>query len=328
MTPSFQLDVEGEDVTDRVRRHLVELRVTLTADSASDSLQITLSDAPGVLARPAAERAVRVRLGYLETGLVALGVYYHSETDIELVPRRLVLRGTAADLRRDSTLKAPRSRAWQATTLLGQVVDAVASEHGYEPRVAPALAGEAIGHIDQTAESDMHLLRRLARGYDATVKAAGGYLVMMPRDAARSAGSDTPLPTYTASPEGGTVLTGRVSWRGRPKYNSVVASYHDVRAGALTHVTAGSGDPAFVIREPRPSRAQAMADAAARLARLQRRTATLEMTVVGDATLAAQGRIVSRGWGDGTDGTWTIVRATHIFSARGFQSQVSAEIVT
>ena len=326
MTPAFQLDVEGEDVTDRVRRHLVELRVTLTADSASDSLQITLSDAPGVLARPAAERAVRVRLGYLETGLVALGVYYHSETDIELIPRRLVLRATAADLRRGSTLKAPRSRAWQATTL-GQVVAAVASEHGYEPRVAPALAGAAIGHIDQTAESDMHLLRRLARGYDATVKAAGGYLVMMPRDAARSAGSDTPLPAYTASPEGGTVLTGRVSWRGRPKYNSVVASYHDVRAGALTHITAGGGDPAFVIREPRADRAQAMADAAARLARLQRRTGTLEMTVVGDATLAAQGRIVSRGWGDGTDGTWTIVRATHILTARGFQSQVSAEVV-
>ena len=173
----------------------------------------------------------------------------------------------------------------------------------------------------------MHLLRRPARGYDATVKAAGGYLVMMPRDAARSAGRGTPLPTYTASPEGGTVLTGRVSWRGRPKYNSVVASYHDVRAGALIHVTAGSGDPAFVIREPRPDRAQAMADAAARLARLQRQRATLDLSVVGDPSLAAQGRIVTVGWGDGKDDTWTISRATHILTTRGFQSQVSAEIV-
>ena len=327
MTPAFRLDVEGEDVTDRVRRHLVELRVTLTADSTSDSLQVTLSDAPGVLARPAAERELQVSLGYRETGLTALGVYYHSETDIELVPRRMVLRATAADFRRRSTLKAPRSRAWQATTL-GQVVADVAAAHGYEPRVASALAGAAIGHIDQTAESDMHLLRRLARIYDATVKAAGGYLVMMPRDAARSAGSDTPLPTYTAAPERGTVLTARVSWRGRPKYSSVVASYHDVRAGALTHVTAGRGDPAYVIREPRPDRAQAIADATARLSRLQRQTAALEMSVAGDPSLAAQGRVATSGWGDGTDGTWTISRATHILTARGFQSQVSAAIVT
>ena len=326
MTPAFRLDVEGEDVTERVRRHLVELRVTLTADRSSDTLQVTLSDAPGVLARPGAERALRVRLGYRETGLTALGVYYHSETDVELVPRRMVLRATAADFRSVSTLKAPRSRSWQATTL-GRVVADVAAGHGYEPRVAPALADTAIEHIDQTSEGDLHLLRRLARGYDATVKAAGGYLVMMPRDAARSAGRDTPLPTYTASPEGGTVLTGRVSWRGRPKYGSVSASYHDVRAGALTHVTAGSGDPVFVIREPLPDRAPALAAAAARLSRLQRQTGTLELSVVGDPSLAAQGRVVTSGWGDGANGTWTMTRVTHTLTARGFQSQVSAEII-
>ena len=326
MTPAFQLYVEGGDVTDRVRRHLVEVRVTSTSDAASDSLQLTLSDAPGVLARPAAEREVRISLGYRETGLTPLGTYYHSETDVDLVPRRLVLRATAADFRRRSTLKAPRSRTWQATTL-GQVVAAIAAAHGYTARVAPPLAGVAFEHIDQTAESDLHLLRRLARPHDATVKAAGGDLVMMPRGAARSAGSDTALPTWTVSPEGGTVLTGRVSWRGRPKYDSVVASYHDVRAGALIHVTAGSGAPAFVIREPRADRVQAEADAAARLARLQRRTATLEMSVVGDPALAAEGRIVTSGWGDGTDGTWSISRVVHILTARGaFQSQVSAEL--
>lgn len=324
MTPAFQLDVEGEDVTDRVRRHLVELRVTSTSDEASDSLQLTLSDAPGVLARPAAEREVRVSLGYRETGLTACGVYYHCETDIELVPRRLILRATAADLRSRSTLKAPRSRAWQAATL-GQVVADIAKAHGYEPRVAPALAGADLGHVDQTAESDLHLLRRLARPFDATVKAAGGALVMLPRNSAHSARGGAALPTCTASPEGGTVLTGRVSIRGRPKYDSVVASYYDVRAGALMHVPPGAGAPAFVIREPRPDRAQALADAAARLARLRRRTATLEMSLVGDPSLAAQGRIITSGWGAGTDGTWTISRATHILTARGFQSQVSAE---
>ena len=316
MRPAWRLDVEGEDVTARVREHLVELRLTLTSDPASDTLQITLSDALGVLVRPAAERAIRVSLGYRDTGLTALGTYYHSETDVDLVPRRMVLRATAADLRANRAFKAPRSRAWPATTL-GQVVATIAAEHGYTPRVAPALAAQAIGHIDQTSESDMSLLRRLARGYDATVKAAGGALVVVPRGSGRSVGGAA-LPTYTASPGDGMVLSGRIGYRGRPRYESVQASYYDVATAGMVHVTAGTGEPRYVIREPRPDRAQA------RLARLRRQTATLDLSVVGDPTLAAEGRIRTAGWGGGTDSVWSIARVVHTLSDRGFQSQVSA----
>lgn len=156
----------------------------------------------------------------------------------------MVLRATAADLRTTSTLKAPRSRAWPATTL-GQVVATIAGEHGYTPRIAPALASAALGHIDQAAESDLHLLHRLARHHDATVKAAGGCLVLMPPGAGRSV-AGAALPTCTASPAAGTVLSGRIEYRGRPRYNSVVASYHDVATSALIHVTAGSGGPRYI----------------------------------------------------------------------------------
>ena len=323
MTPAFALEVEGDNVTERVRRHLVELRVTLTADSASDSLQITLSDAPRVLARPAVERAMRLRLGYAETGLDALGTYYHSETDVDLVPRRLVLRATAADLRSASTLKAPRSRAWQGTTL-GQVVADVAAEHGFAARVADELAAAPISHIDQTAESDLHLLLRVARYYDATLKCAGGALVVLRRGAGRSARGGA-LPVVRVDAGTAPVLSGRVSWRGRPRYASVQASYHNVSAGTLEHVVAGAGVPRYVIREPRPSRPEALAAARARLARLARQTGTLDLTMTGEPSLAAEARLITSGWGEGTDGTWTITRVTHTLGTMGFHSQVSAE---
>ena len=326
MTPAFRMGVEGEDVTDRVRRHLVDLRLTLTSDTASDSLHLTLSDASGALDRPAAEREIRIGLGYLETGLHALGAYYHTETDIELAPRRLVLRATAADFRRQSTFKAPRSRVWPATTL-GRMVGDIAANHGYTARVAPALAAEPLGHTDQTAESDLHLLRRIASHFDATLKAAGGRLILMPRGAGRSAVSGVALPSHIASPGSGTVLSGRIEYRGRPRYGSVVAGYYDVRAARVVHVTAGSGEPRFVMRDLRPSRAQALADAQARLARQRRQTAILSLSLVGDPTLVAEGRISTTGWGGSTDGTWSIVRVIHTLSASGFQSQVSAEIV-
>ena len=325
MTPAFALQAGGTDVTERVERHLVELRVTLSSDSASDTLQVTISDAPKALARPAAERELKVSLGYRETGLVPLGVYFHSETDVDFAPRRLVLRATAADFRRRSTLKAPKSRAWQATTL-GAIVTDIATEHGYTPRVDPSLAAARLDHVDQTAESDMHLLRRLGRHHDATVKAAGGRLVMMPHGAGRSAVRGDALPVYRVTAGSADVLSGRVSWRGRPRYGSVQASYYDLGTGALEHVIAGEGPPTFVIRDPRPDRAQALADAQSRLARLARQTATLDLTLVGAPTLTAEGRMVTSGWGEGTDGTWSIERVTHILGRNGFHSQVSATI--
>ena len=325
MTPAFTLDAGGTDVTDRVRRHLVELRVTLTSDSASDTLQITISDAPRALARPAAERELKVSLGYRETGLAPLGVYYHSETDVEFAPRRLVLRATAADFRRRSTLKAPKSRAWQDTTL-GAIVTAIAAEHGYTPRVDASLAAAPLAHVDQTAEGDLHLLRRLARQYDGTVKAAGKYLVMMPHGAGRSAAGGVPLPVYRVTAGSADVASGRVSWRGRPRYGSVQASYYDLATGALEHVITGAGAPTFVLRDPYPDRAQALAAAQGRLARLARQTATLDLTLIGAPTLTAEGRIVTSGWGEGTDGAWSIERVTHALSRNGFHSIVSAAI--
>lgn len=323
MTPDYRLDAGGVDVTQTIRRHLVEIRVTFTADAASDSLAVTLSDVVGALARPAAERPLRLSLGYTDR-LQPLGVYYHSETDVDLVPRRLTVRGTAADYRRLSTLKATRTRAFSDITL-GGLIEGIAREHGYAAAVSPALAAQPLVHVDQTAESDLGLLHRIARHYDATLKAAGGRLVMLSRGAGRSAGGSA-LPVYVAERGRADVLSGRVSWRGRPRYGSVVASWWDPAAAEMMHVRAGSGAPAFVIREPRPDRDQAAADAATRLARLSRQTATLELTVVGDPGLVAEGRVETRGWGPDTDGVWTITRADHTLSASGYRTRLTAEI--
>ena len=322
MTPDYRLYAGDADVTQTIRRHLVDLRLTTTSDAASDTLEVTVSDVLARLARPEAERELRLSLGYAGRGLVPMGVFFHSETDITLSPRRMTIRASAADYRRRSALKAPRTRAWNDVTL-GSLVESIAREHGLASAVDAALAGIRLPHLDQTAESDLGLLRRVAQHYDATLKAAGGRLVMLPRGAGRSARGSA-LPVYVAEARGGSVLSGRISWRGRPRYASVVASYWDATAAEMVHVRDGAGEPTFVIREPRPDRAQAAADASARLARLSRQTATLDLTVVGDPTLAAEGRITTRGWGDGGDGRWIITRAEHTLGASGYRTSLSA----
>ena len=110
--PAFEVMADEVDVTGLVRDHLVDLRLTITSDRTSDTLELQLSDSDNRLAVPTAERELRLSLGYDGETLVPMGIYFHSESEIELAPRRLTVRATAADFRRRSTLKAPRRQAW------------------------------------------------------------------------------------------------------------------------------------------------------------------------------------------------------------------------
>ena len=322
MRPAYRIDAGGEDVTSRLRDRLVSLSLTLTADRSSDRVEIVLADSLGALAVPSAERELRIALGY-EDALVDMGIYFHDESELELAPTRLTVRGTAADFRRRSTLKAPKRRSFDDVTL-GDLVNSIAAEHGYTGRVAPQLSGLVLEHVDQTAESDLHLLRRLAREFDATAKATGGHLVFAPRGSGRTAGSGRSMPVVDL--DAAKVTSARYTVRGRPKYGSVIASYQDLEEGELVHVTAGSGSPAFHIREPRATKTEAEADAAARLAKFERQTLGLELTLPGEPRLTAETVIDMQGWPQAGTTRWAASRVVHAFSkSRGYTTTVTAD---
>lgn len=328
--PAFEVTAGGADVTRLVRDNLLNFRLTITSDRTSDTLEIELSDADARLALPTAEREMRVSLGYQDDGLIDMGVYFHDESELDLEPRRLVVRATAADFRRRSTLKAPKRRAWDNVSL-GSLVATIAAEHGYRGAVPPSLSSIVIPHIDQTAESDLHLLRRLSRQYDATFKAVGGSLVFAPRGSGRTARTGQAMPTVRLAPaarRGGvrSVLSARYAVKGRPRYGAVVAAYQDVASASLVHVKAGTGTPVYEIREPLPDRAQAEAAATARLTRYARQTREVDLTVPGDPRLVSEVVLELEDWPEQGIGRWTILRADHNLSkGRGYTTRVTAE---
>ena len=140
---------QAPDVAYRVAdgEMLDEIRVTSSSDSEIDTLELAVSDdIDSMIGVPGEARELHVFLGYGER-LAPMGIYYRADVDIELVPRRLVVRATAADLRSRSSLKEPRDRAWSEVTL-GSLVADVAAAHGYAARVDPSLADSSIAHID------------------------------------------------------------------------------------------------------------------------------------------------------------------------------------
>ncbi|MNE41265.1 phage late control protein GPD [compost metagenome] len=84
-------------------------------------------------------------------------------------PDVLTIRGKSADLR--GGMNKLRKRSWYQTTV-SNIVDQVAAPYQLTPCVGDSLKGQQIDHIDQTNESDLAFLTRLASQCDAiaTVK--------------------------------------------------------------------------------------------------------------------------------------------------------------
>ena len=322
LTPAWTLAIGGDDVTEILRPHLVSLRLVSTTDRTTDTLEIAMTG--DAVAAPPTGRELRVAIGYRESPPpVDMGAYWHTATEIELVPPRLLIRATGADLRPGSAIKTPRTQAWHDTTL-GAVVSAIAARHDLTPHVAAELASERIAHIDQTGESDLHLLRRMAARYDAVAKAVGSELVFAAAAAATSAGG-APMPSLTLTPASGTVISARVDYADRPAVAAVRAAYRDLGDARTAHVTAGHGTPVHDLPDPYPDRARAQAAAESTLAQHTRSTARLEATLTGLPTLSAGSPIETAGWTRAANGHWIVSRATHTVTPSGYTSTITAQ---
>ena len=332
MTPAFRITVDGrQDVTEAIRERLLSLRISDLEGYESDAVEIQLDDRGGEIALPRRGAELRVELGYdavpeseqrngLKAGRVLMGRYTVDEVEIAGAPAELIIRGKAADMR--ASLKERKTRAWHQVSL-GDVVSTIAGEHGLEPAVARDLARIKLPHVDQTDESDLHLLTRLADRYDAAHKVGDGRLVFARRGAGRSA-SNRPLDVVRIERE--QARDYRVVLADRPRYQSVRAYWYDPDAGERVAVTAGRGKPAYALRDNYTDEATARAAAQGRLDALKRAAGSLAITLApGRPTVTADSPLLLSGFREGVNGRWVATSVRHVLTGRGYLTQAEAE---
>ena len=179
MQPTFLILADRTDITRAVADRLLELVVTDEAGLSSDALRLTLDDrrrADGAIAQlPKIGTVLEVSLSYAGRAWVAMGKFIVDEIEIRSPPATLSVSAKAADM--VGPFRSPKTRSWEAATL-GALVSAIAAEHRYQAKIDPELGAIAVLHLDQTAESDMALLTRLAAKHDAVAKPVAGFLVL------------------------------------------------------------------------------------------------------------------------------------------------------
>jgi phage protein D len=181
MKPIYKIISNGMEID--LGKHLISLSCHDESGIMSDSCEIVLDDAGSVIAVPATGANISVYLGYEDIGLSHIGSYIVNEISISGTPSRISIKAHAADFK--STLKEKISGSFSGQTI-GSLVNSIASKHGLIPKVSGALADVVIDHIDQTNESDMHFLTRLAGNYGAIAKPANGNLIFALKGMAKS----------------------------------------------------------------------------------------------------------------------------------------------
>ncbi|MCL6284706.1 contractile injection system protein, VgrG/Pvc8 family [Ruegeria sp. 2012CJ41-6] len=319
MTPAFKVIAAGVNITDQISERLLSLVVTDEAGFKSDRVEITLDDRDNAVELPLPGAPLAVFMGYEETFLAPMGAFTSAEVVAKGPPDRVIIRGKAANL--GGSIKAQVTRAWDNSTL-SDIAATIAEAHGLKAKVSERFRDIIYGHLDQTDESDINLMTRLAKDHDAIASVKGDTLVFMGKGEGKTAGG-VPMPPV---PER---KTGNIRWSmtlaTRGNFRTVEATWHNQQTGTRDKVTAGEGAPVKRLRHAYPDQGEAQRAARAKLDELGRGNDTLSIEMVGDPLIAAEGQILATGFRVGVSGTWSIKSARHRIAGGGFTTSIEAE---
>lgn len=327
IAPEYRVIANSADITATIRDRFRSLRITDEAGTTSDTLEITLADhLPGKpIALPPTGAELEVSLGY--DGIVRpMGLFVCDEIEMSGPPDELVIRARAAPYEKSkggkTDLQSQKSRSWKKDTTIGAMVKKIASEHGMQASVSSGLASIKLPHVDQKAESDINLLNRLAKKYDAIAKPAGGKLLFVKRGEGKAA-SGGAMPAITIARKDAT--RWRVTLASRDSAGTVVATYRDRKQAKNIDIAVGSGEPVRRLRHHYPDQKSALEAAKAEQRKRARGEASVTVDMAGDPNLVAESMMTLKGFRDGVDGEWLVARVEHYIGPQGYRCSVEGE---
>jgi uncharacterized protein len=323
--PAYRITLDGRDLSSAISPRLISLTLSEARAEESDTLDLVLDDSKNSFAIPRRGAYVQVEMGWTGLPLTSKGTFKVDEVEHSGAPDILTVRARSASM--TSAMHERREQSWHALSI-GSIVRAIASRHALTAAIAHELADVAIAHIDQTHESDMSFLTRLARHYDAVMNIKDLHLLFMPIGSGRTA-SGRELPEIHLKRSDGDTHRYHVSQR--ESYAAVRAHWHSSQAGKRHSVLVGgeSNHNVKVLPEDYASEAEARAAAQAEFARVQRSQATLDYTLArGRAEIFPEMPVSVSGFKPDIDGTaWLVRKVTHTITGEtGFTSSIELEI--
>ncbi|MXF04475.1 phage late control D family protein [Escherichia coli] len=342
--PGFDIRIKGKQVT-AVNERLISLTVTEHRGFTADTVEIELDDTDGKLVLPSRGTQIEVAIGWQHAPLVKKGTFIVDEITHHGPPDTLTISARSADFRQEFNIK--REYSWHNCTV-SYVVSAIAGRYNLIPAISTELASLEIDHADQTKESDISFLTRMAEMLGAATTIKNGYLLFFTPGTGRTARGQV-LPTITLTRSSGDSHSFRVA--DRDAYTGVEAHWHDFNSGKKrkTRITGkrkkqttqqkkpekpvgqyleGADGNVYVMRTTYASEQAARRAAIAKWQQLKRGAASFSLTLArGRPELYPELHAACQGFKPAIDdGDWTITKTTHTIANNGYRTALELEV--
>lgn len=339
--PAFSVR-QGGKVLKELSDRVISISLTDNRGFDADQLTLELDDTDGGVALPPRGAELSFRLGWMGEALVYKGVYTVDEVAHDGPPDRITVTARSADFREEFNVK--REVSWHDVTV-ERVVSAIAKRYDLTPQISDLLMDVEIDHADQTQESDMSFLTRMAEmlGAIATVK-NGSLLFIVPGGGFTASGEAIPSIAITRS--SGDRHRFRVA--DRDAYTGVRAYWLDLNYGKKKKVSVrrrattkkagksssregdyieGAEGNVFIMRKTFQNEDAARRAAAAKWQQLQRGAAEFSITLArGRAELYPEMHATVTGFKADIDAQdWIISKVQHDVDSNGFTTQLNFE---
>lgn len=320
-TPIIRLTADNEPLDDAIMSRLMDVSVTDNKSGDADELSFTLDDHDGKLAMP--KRGVKLQcwMGYIDAGVHDMGIYTVDSVEWGGTPDTITVKAKSADMK--SSLKSGRTQSYHDKKL-GEIAKEVATRHELELAMTDYLMSIEVGHIDQTDESDLHLLTRLCWQFGAVVNVKHGKLLIFQPYENKSV-SGQPLSITVLKRDKGDQFRFNIEDR-QSDIDNVQADYHDKqKAQKVTVDTDQGGQKPKKLKGTFKDEKTATAAANAEKKRIEGEQAKFSINCAfGYPAITTESPIELQGFKPEIDGLkWTVDKATHSYSkSKGLTTQL------
>ncbi|EFC5375554.1 phage late control D family protein [Escherichia coli] len=343
--PDFTITLEGKDDSlKNITQRIMSLTMTDNRGFEADRVTLEIDDADGGVVLPERGTRLSLSLGWKGESLTHKGTFVVDEVAHDGPPDKLTISANSADFREEFNVK--REVSWHDVTV-ERVVSAIAHRYGLKAQISEMLMNIEIDHADQTEESDMSFLTRMADmlGAIATVK-NGCLLFILPGGGVTASGHA--LPSFALTRSDGDSHRFRIA--DRQAYTGVKAYWLDLKFGQKKAVNVkkrnaqttqkpeksssreggymeGAEGNVYVLRRTYPNEEAARRAAAARWQQLQRGAAEFSITLArGRADLYPEMHGTVSGFKSDIDNQdWIISRIEHVINDSGFTTRLELE---
>ena len=289
---TINIEVNGKDISDDFRQFYTSLEIIDKDGTEADELNFTIVN---LIKRPKYEDKIKVWIDgfFYGTFLVQSTTTNHLQ--------ELTIKATGTNF--SGTLKVKKNRNFKNITLQ-KLIRNIAIENGLNHKID--FSNVFLINLIQEKESDLHLLNRLAKEYDAIFNIKNNTLVFASRNKS--------LPLFTVNIQD--CISWEITHSDKKIYNSCVVSYRDTKNNRVISHSIGNGEPTLKYTDTFKTEEEAILKATAKLQRANRGTKRGTLVKIGEYMSAGSKLNITDSTQD--NGEYTIQTVTTLTNQDGW----------